>query len=154
MGTTNCWNLVEQLLIAASREEGLRKSIIDGLHVASEGAFIKIARTIIEHKLTRFNSIAAGISIAFGILPGTLTQTKLIQFVELALREYEATDNTVEGREFDTPQHLHCALWAIGTRSISEAIDASASYVNHKKVNLRFAALSYLARVNQQVPRF
>lgn len=53
------WELVEKLLLAAQRQEGLRQTILEALDETSIGALQYMIRVIIDNKLTRFHRLFA-----------------------------------------------------------------------------------------------
>ncbi|GCE16788.1 DUF5724 domain-containing protein [Dictyobacter kobayashii] len=60
------WTLVEHLLLAAQREEGLRQVILETVDEAHPQAFRRMLKLILEHNLLRFSAIVRAVDVWLG----------------------------------------------------------------------------------------
>ncbi len=60
------WDAIERLLVAAERQEGLRKVILETVDLAHPTAFRRMLGLIGEREMTRFSSVVRAVDVWFG----------------------------------------------------------------------------------------
>ncbi|MBK7644852.1 MAG: hypothetical protein IPJ19_17725, partial [Planctomycetes bacterium] len=61
------WSTLENLLLRAQREEGLRQVILESVDLAHPECFARVLRMIAENDLARFSSVARAVDVWFGM---------------------------------------------------------------------------------------
>ncbi len=60
------WELVEKLLVAAQRQEGLRQTILETVDESHPEAFRRILKVVLDEKLTRFSAVTRAVGVWIG----------------------------------------------------------------------------------------
>ncbi len=115
------WQLVEKLLLAAQRQEGLRQTILECLDETSIGALRYLIDTVLEHDLSRFSSVVRAVDTWFGFgwdAPKKATIKRTLELAATFMDAPEKVDETLKGKD-----HLasYVALWAIGIKDVTLA---------------------------------
>lgn len=115
------WQLVESLLLAAQRQEGLRQTILETLDETSIGALRYLINSVLEHDLMRFSSVVRAVDTWFGFgwdAPKKATIKRTLELAATFMDAPEKVDDVLKGKD-----HLesYVALWSIGLRDVSEA---------------------------------
>lgn len=138
------WETIGTLLLAAKRQEGLRKSILEAVDEANPGAFRYMLGVIKEHDLGRFSSTARAFDVWLGFQwVGGLTQTvhdgvtRLIAFFD----DESARNTAIEEGE---PEDAYLALWATAFQDAEAALALAAPMLDHEEPERRFVALQIL----------
>src|SRR5690606_918348 len=61
------WAAMEQLLLAAQRQEGLRQVILETVDLAHPEAFRRMVHVVREQNLIRFNSVVRAVDVWLGL---------------------------------------------------------------------------------------
>src|SRR3712207_9483814 len=96
------WELVERLLLAAQRQEGLRQAVLEGVDEAHPQAFRRMLALILEHGLTRFSATVRALDVWFGFAEGAGDRRRLDAGVG---RRSEERRVGKEGRSRWSPYH-------------------------------------------------
>ncbi|MFZ4931846.1 DUF4132 domain-containing protein [Chryseobacterium sp. Mn2064] len=118
----HCWELVEKLLIAAQRQEGLRQTILEALDETSIGALEYMTNVIVEHKLTRFSSVVRAIDTWTGLGWESEKESVVKNIVSLAHHYFsnpEAIPDAVNGKN---NIEAYMALWVQGVWDVEKTI--------------------------------
>ena len=114
--------LVEQLLLAAQLQEGLRQMILESLDGTSLASLQHFIGVILEHNLTRFSSVVRAVDVWFGFSWEAPQQSVIKRILELAqtfLNDRAAAEKAVNSKD---NVERYVALWAVGVRSVQQAI--------------------------------
>ncbi|MEM9930212.1 MAG: DUF4132 domain-containing protein, partial [Bacteroidota bacterium] len=122
------WRLVEQLLLAAQRQEGLRQTILESLDETSIGALRHFIGVILEHDLARFSSVVRAVDTWFGFGWEAPKKATIKRVLELALGFLQRPETTVAALKGKDNLALFIALWAQGLENVNVAV-ASATEV-------------------------
>lgn len=145
-GREEAWVLVEKLLLAAQRQEGLRQSILEALDEAHPQAYRRILQVILAHNLERFSAVVRAFDVwlalrwdsaAGGVVRGGL-ETLREMLVDPAAREA-----ALAGRE---AERLYFALYAIGTEDVDRLDDVVTPLLRHSAVEIRHVTAWLLLR--------
>ena len=115
--------LVEQLLLAAQLQEGLRQMILESLDETSLASLQHFIGVILEHNLTRFSSVVRAVDVWFGFGWEAPQQSVIKRTLELAqtfLSDRVAAEKAVNSKD---NIERYVALWAVGVRSVQQALD-------------------------------
>jgi hypothetical protein len=142
------WEMIEKLLFAAQRQEGLRQSIFNAIASAHPKAIARMLHVILEHDLLRFSS---SVQWAQGYLP-LLQGEPTPKALENALRDYtQRFENPDSSRAIlkntsGTPDlnEFYLATHTIGRVDISELRPLLLPWTEHQSPEMRFAALHLL----------
>lgn len=116
------WVLVEKLLLAAERQEGLRQTILEALDETSIGALKFMIRVIIEHKLSRFSSVVRAVDVWAGLGWESEREATVKSFLEKALLFLENPDQIATAVQSENNADVYMALWAKGVYNVEETI--------------------------------
>ena len=115
--------LVEQLLLAAQLQEGLRQMILESLDETSLASLQHFIGVILEHNLTRFSSVVRAVDVWFGFGWEAPQQSVIKRTLELSqtfLSDRMAAEKAVNSKD---NIERYVALWAVGVRSVQQALD-------------------------------
>ena len=115
--------LVEQLLLAAQLQEGLRQMILESLDETSLASLQHFIGVILEHNLTRFSSVVRAVDVWFGFGWEAPQQSVIKRTLELSqtfLSDRVAAEKAVNSKD---NIERYVALWAVGVRSVQKALD-------------------------------
>lgn len=148
------WERIEQMLLSAQREEGLRQSILEVIDEAHPEAFRRLLALIREHELSRFSSVARATAVWFGFEVFAGDRRRVDVLVDLALTHLEDTDHGANGGACGDGLETYVRLWALATRDVHAAIDDAATFLDSEEAERRFSAVAFLAqtRVDASAP--
>ena len=115
--------LVEQLLLAAQLQEGLRQMILESLDETSLASLQHFIGVILEHNLTRFSSVVRAVDVWFGFGWEAPQQSVIKRTLELSqtfLSDRMAAEKAVNSKD---NIERYVSLWAVGVRSVQQALD-------------------------------
>ena len=115
--------LVEQLLLAAQLQEGLRQMILESLDETSLASLQHFIGVILGHNLTRFSSVVRAVDVWFGFDWEAPQQSVIKRTLELSqtfLSDRVAAEKAVNSKD---NIERYVALWAVGVRSVQQALD-------------------------------
>ena len=120
---TRYGTLVEQLLLAAQLQEGLRQMILESLDGTSLASLQHFIGVILQHNLTRFSSVVRAVDVWFGFgweAPQKSVINRVLELAQTFLSDRAAAEKAVSSKD-----HIErfVALWAIGVRSVQQALD-------------------------------
>ncbi|ELS31283.1 MULTISPECIES: DUF4132 domain-containing protein [Pseudanabaena] len=144
----DCWTFVENLLLAAQRQEGLRQTILEAIAQAHPQAFRRMVRLILEQDLIRFSATIRAVDQWFGF-GWTVEQKKI---AERSLRQLlgflEDESLRQSGLESADPQEVYLCLWAIAFENAEAAIAPATLLLQHSQVEVRFVAAFLLNQLH------
>ena len=120
---TRYGTLVEQLLLAAQLQEGLRQMILESLDGTSLASLQHFIGVILQHNLTRFSSVVRAVDVWFGFdweAPQKSVINRVLELAQTFLSDRAAAEKVVSSKD-----HIErfVALWAVGVRSVQQALD-------------------------------
>lgn len=117
-----CWQLVEKLLLAAQRQEGLRQTVLEALDETSIGALRYMIKVIIENNLARFSSVVRSIDVWAGLGWESERETTVKYFLEKAAHYLNNTNEIPGAVKSDNNADVYMALWAQGVYDIDKTV--------------------------------
>lgn len=139
-----CWEFVEKMLLAAQRQEGLRQSILESVHLAHPTAFQRLLKLIIEHELVRFSSVVRAIDLWFGFQWDSMSSGKAQEIIETALvliDEPSAAEKAIAGKD---AERAYLALWTKGLTDATLATEQAKELLASHSAPLRMAGVCAL----------
>lgn len=118
----HCWELVEKLLLAAQRQEGLRQTILEALDETSIGALQYMTHAIVEHKLTRFSSVVRAIDTWTGLGWESEKESVVKNIVSLADTYFTHPDQIPKAIESKNNNEVYMALWVQGVLDVEKTV--------------------------------
>jgi hypothetical protein len=139
------WQLIENLLVAAQRQEGLRQVILETIDEAHPQAFQQLLRVILEQNLVRFSATIRAADVWLG-LHWDVDQRRWVQSsLEQLLTFLEHPKQRALALSGDDPHQIYLALWLLAFAEMESAIAPAITLLQHKRVEIRFVA-AYLLR--------
>jgi hypothetical protein len=138
------WEAVEQLLLAAQREEGLRQVILAGADDAHPEAFRRLVDLIVVHDLARFSAVTALLNQWLGTSwesGPSAARTRTLAALPALLDDASARRRALAGNGED----VYLSLWTMASRDVFAAVEQAAGLVGDPDVRRRFAAVHLLA---------
>ncbi|BDM78854.1 DUF5724 domain-containing protein [Acaryochloris marina] len=139
------WELIENLLVAAQRQEGLRQTILETIDEAHPQAFQRIVRVILEHNLVRFSATIRAVDVWFGLGWEVEHQRRVQESLELLLQVLEHPNQRAALLQNDDPNLVYLALWSLAFENVDLAISPAVELLETGTVEQRFVA-AYLLR--------
>ena len=115
--------LVEQLLLAAQLQEGLRQMILESLDETSLASLQHFIGVILGHNLIRFSSVVRAVDVWFGFGWEAPQQSVIKRTLELS--QIFLSDRVAAEKALNSKDNIerYVALWAVGVRSVQQALD-------------------------------
>ena len=141
------WGVVERLLLAAQRQEGLRQVVLESVDFAHRDAFVRMLQLIHREKLSRFAAVTRALGVWFG-LPIESEQTKSIDGLVFETLENLTSRETRGDRIRDAKgQSLYLALWADAFIDVTQATQSAAAILRDRDFERRYAAVHLLTQL-------
>ncbi|KQT33910.1 hypothetical protein ASG22_17585 [Chryseobacterium sp. Leaf405] len=118
----HCWELVEKLLLAAQRQEGLRQTILESLDETNTQALQYMTNVIVENKLTRFSSIVRSIGTWTGLGWESEKETVVKNIVSLANTYFNNPEQIPEAVKSKNNNEVYMALWVQGVWDVEQTV--------------------------------
>ncbi|MBD2092287.1 DUF4132 domain-containing protein [Microcoleus sp. FACHB-1515] len=148
------WELIERLLLAAQRQEGLRQSILETIDEANPLAFQRMLWLILDHNLIRFSATLRAFDVWLGFGLEVLSEKIAKQMIAQILECFESPEAHAAALQSDDPQTVYLALWTSGFKDAIAAIDLAAPLLDHPEATHRFVAVHFLRQLEITPARF
>ena len=116
------WIIVEKLLLAAQRQEGLRQTILESLDETSIGALKYLVRVLIDQNLARFSSVVRAVDVWAGLGWESERETTVRSFLEKASLYLENTDLIPDAVRSANNADIYMALWAQAVYDVEKTL--------------------------------
>lgn len=114
------WELVEKLLLAAQRQEGLRQTILEALDETSIGGLKYMLKVIVKNKLARFSSVVRAVDVWAGFGWESEREKTVNSFLEKASEYLENTEKIPSAVKSANNLDVYMALWAQGVYDVEK----------------------------------
>jgi hypothetical protein len=141
------WTFVEQLLLAAQQQEGLRQTILETIDEANPQAFRRILRLIVEHNLARFSATVRAVNVWFGFEWDSANLHTVNQVIEQTLRFLEGPHARTEAVQGGDSPTAYLALWTLAFEEAVAAVESVAELLADPDVERRFIGTHLLAQL-------
>jgi hypothetical protein len=142
----DAWELVEKLLLAAQRQEGLRQSILEAIDESHPQAFRRMVKLILDQNLSRFSSVVRAADTWFGFMWDGSSGVKIDSILERALRYLDDPAARAAAMIGEDPESAYLALWSIAFDDIESAIVAAEAMLESTSPAHRFVATHLLGQ--------
>ena len=139
----DCWQLVEKLLIAAQRQEGLRQSIVESIDTSTIGAFRHMIKVIADHKLARFAAVIRAIDVWAGVSWEAEKESAIQAFLSKAVTYMFDTTLIPEGIKSNNNADVYMALWAQGVYDVELTLPYLQALMQSKSEEKRVIAVKF-----------
>ena len=143
-----CWELVEKLLLAAQRQEGLRQTILESLDETSIGALGYMINVIVENKLARFSSVVRAIDTWTGLGWEAEKEPVVRNIIQLAQKFFENPDTIKEALKSKNNNDVYMALWVQGVLDVERTVPYLHEFLDKGTVEKKCLALKFAAETN------
>ena len=116
------WQLVEKLLLAAQRQEGLRQSILESLDETSIGGLKYMIKVILDNNLARFSSVVRAVDVWAGLGWESERETTVRNFLQSAQLYLENPDQIPAAIQSMNNMDVYMALWAQGVYDVKKTL--------------------------------
>ncbi|SFW77995.1 DUF4132 domain-containing protein [Chitinophaga sancti] len=139
----DCWQLVEKLLIAAQRQEGLRQSIVESIDTSTIGAFRHMLKVITDNKLARFAAVIRAIDVWAGVSWEAEKESAINAFLNKACTYMFDTTQIPEGIKSKNNADVYMALWAQGVYDVEQTLPYLQELMQVKNEEKRLIAVKF-----------
>lgn len=139
------WQLMENMLVAAQRQEGLRQVILEAVDEAHPQAFARMLRVIVEQNMVRFSATVRAADVWFGLNWDVEQQRWVQASLEQLLALLEQPEQRAQALASDDPTLVYLGLWTLAFEDIQRAIAAAQPLLQDARAEHRFVA-AYLLR--------
>jgi hypothetical protein len=141
------WELIEKLLLAAQRQEGLRQVILESVDEAHPDAFRRVLRLILEHDLARFSAVVRAVDTWFGFQWDSASLGVVNKAIETTLKFLDEPAARAAAVRSGDGDELYLALWAAAFEDAVAAAELAAPLVRDRKLESRFIGTHLLAQL-------
>ena len=146
-GRPDGWELVERLLLAAQRQEGLRQVILEVVDGAHPDAFRRMLGVILEHGLTRFSATVRAADVWLGLGEDAGDRKRLEAMLERVASFLDDEGERTSAIERGEPQDAYLALWAAACRDAPATVARAEALLREDDVERRWVAAHLLAQL-------
>jgi Family of unknown function (DUF5724)/Domain of unknown function (DUF4132) len=142
------WELMEKMLIAAQRQEGLRQTILESVDEAHPIAYQRMLQLILDENLIRFSATLRAVDVWFGFNYDVLQEKAAHTVVTQALAMLTDEQQQQSALTSTDPQTASLALWTAAFQNAIKAIAMAKELLKHPEASHRFVAIHFLAQLN------
>lgn len=139
------WELVEKLLLAAQRQEGLRQVVLEELDETSTGALKYMLKVIIDNKLIRFSSVVRALDVWAGLNWEAEKESAVKSFVQKAYTYLSDPALIPAAVKSDNNADVYMALWAQGVYDVERTLPYLQELMSGASVEKRWLALQFVS---------
>lgn len=139
------WELMEKMLLAAQRQEGLRQTILESVDEAHPVAFRRMVELICENDLLRFSSVVRAVDVWFGFM-WEVGDAKRLKGILDNLSKFIVHQDAVDiSLKKGGGEELYIALWTMGFQNAVKSVKPAEEILKKDKdPERRFAAAYFL----------
>ena len=142
------WQFVENMLLAAQREEGLRQAILETVDEAHPQAFRRMLKLILDQNLARFSAMVRAFDTWLGyqwdsVSAGVVNQT--IEKMLLYLEDATARETALKGKD---AEQAYLALWSKAFDDAVAVVAPATELLKHPSAEHRFVATHLLDQLH------
>lgn len=138
------WQLMEKLLLAAQRQEGLRQALLETIDEAHPQAFRRMLRIIVDENLARFSAVARAVDVWFGMQWDSASVKTINNSCETALTVLESEKARRNALQSNSAEQVFIGLWATAFDDVEPSLAAAEKLATHREPAHRFVAAYHL----------
>lgn len=142
------WELVENTLLAAQRQEGLRQAILETVDLTHPTAFRRMLRLILDQDLIRFSAVVRAFDVWLGQLWVSASAgviKKMLEQIVTLLDDAAALQEAVRSKD---PETVFLALWCMSIDDAIASVPVAEKLLTSKSVEIRYVAARHLANLD------
>ncbi len=139
----DAWSAVEQLLLKAQRQEGLRQTILEAIDEGHPEAFRRFLRLLLEHDLLRFSSAQRAVGVWLQ-LPDDLPNAHRPDRYLVRLLDFLEGSSTPDR---DSPLDVFLWLWSKAFSDVQVALKEATTWQQHPDPEVRRVTVFLVQRV-------
>jgi hypothetical protein len=138
------WQFVENMLLAAQREEGLRQVILETVDESHPQAYRRMLKLVLDQNLSRFSAMVRAFDVWLGyqwdsVSAGVVNKT--IEKMLLYLEDAAARDAALKGKD---SEQAYLALWSSAFDDAVATVTPATELLKHPNAEHRFVAVHLL----------
>lgn len=141
------WELMEKMLVAAQRQEGLRQVLLGSVVHAHPQAFRRMLQLIVDEGLTRFSSVVRAADEWLGLSWAAAGGKKVQDTLATASQLLEHPADRKKALGGNDAERAYLALWSVAFEDAPASIKPAVALLQHKNVEVRYVAALHLARL-------
>ncbi|WP_010581728.1 DUF5724 domain-containing protein [Schlesneria paludicola] len=138
------WDLMQRMLLAAQRQEGLRQVILETVDEAHPQAFRRMLQTIHDEKLARFSAVARAVDVWCGLNYESDQLKTINTAIHRVIEFMDQPTARSKALKSDDAEEVYFALWTVAYEDAHAAISAAERIRSHKSSTVRFVAAQLL----------
>jgi len=142
------WQFVENMLLAAQREEGLRQTILEMVDEAHPQAFRRMLKLILDQNLARFSATVRAFDTWLGYHWDSVSAgvvNKAIEKILLYLEDAIARETALQGKD---AEQVYLALWTKAFDDAMAVVAPATEFLKHPRAEHRFVATHLLDQLH------
>ncbi|MGO4293160.1 DUF4132 domain-containing protein [Chitinophaga sp. RAB17] len=139
----SAWTLVEKLLLAAQRQEGLRQTILEALDETSTGALKYMIKVLLDNKMTRFSSVVRALDVWAGLGWEAEKESTVKLFLEKAHEFLQTPALIPDAVKSANNMDVYMALWSMGVYDVATTRPLVIELFDNGNVEKRCLALKF-----------
>jgi hypothetical protein len=147
------WELIERMLLAAQRQEGLRQTILETIDEAHPEAFRRMLRLIVDNDLARFSATVRALDVWLGFAWDSVSVGLVNRVIGQLLVYLEEPPVLRAAFKSEDGETVYLALWALAFEDAVAAIKPAAQFLQDSRVERRFAAVHLLGQLDLPAAR-
>ncbi|NTW08361.1 MAG: HEAT repeat domain-containing protein, partial [Anaerolineaceae bacterium] len=144
---TDGWEIIERILLAAQREEGLRQVILESIDESHPQAFRRMLQMVAEQNLVRFSAAVRALSVWFGLPFEAVNPKAAGKILENVLRYLDSPGECAGAIQSGDAQEAYYALWALAFDDVHSALPHALKLSRSPAVEGRFVAIHLLSQM-------
>jgi HEAT repeat protein len=148
------WELMEKMLLAAQRQEGLRQVILETVDESHPTAFRRMLKLIRRENLARFSAVVRAVNVWFGLNFDSATPKTVNESIDRAISYLDDEAVRRKALEGKDAEDAFSALWSIAYDDVAASIAPAEKLLKHPKPEFRYVATYHLsqASLNLAIP--
>ncbi|UII27206.1 DUF4132 domain-containing protein [Fulvivirga maritima] len=142
------WKAIEDLLLSAQRQEGLRQTILEQLDETSIGALIHFIKLTLRENLIRFSSVVRAMNTWAGLGWDAEKQSTVKRFFELALHFLEHPEEVKNAIKSKDNAEIYMALWAAAVRDTNNCTELLQELLQQDNKEKNHLALYFINEIS------
>lgn len=134
------WQIIEDMLLNAEREEGLRQELLESIHLAHPEALRRMLHAILEHDLVRFSSVVRAVDVWVNYRYDSCDARSVRRDIGLILRFLEDPEARREAWAGKDANAAYLALLAAGWEDAEQVVAPASRMLTDRSADKRFAA--------------
>lgn len=148
-GNRHFMELLGKLLLAASRQEGLRQSILESADLGNTEVLSYFLKLVVDNGLTRFSSVIRAVDTWTGLGFSNEKPKVAEKCASLALQALESGEGSA-GLESSDVLEIYFALWGAACRDINVALEKAYRIMESGEKYRRLTALYFISHSDSE----